>query len=272
MLEAEVREPRDVAIARRAMTEMLAGVDPDLVDTVCLSVSELLTNAIIHGLPPVVILARIDGQTLRIEIGDGSPARGTPQQASATASGGRGLAIVDAVAHRWGIESRGGGKAVWLEYSLAPASATEETTVHLLGVPVHAYLRGQEHMESVVNELTVLASSDAAAFAAIEAVTVTPLRQAMVTFKGSRHQGRAEAEAAASAGHHHVDLVWRLPPGAAADALAWAASVRELDRLAEAGVLLTPPPDPEVSRLRQWLAGEIHDQLGSRPPAPFPPG
>lgn len=257
-------------MARRAVTKMLGGVDPDLVDTVCLSVSELLTNAIIHGRPPVVILARIDGQTLRIEVGDASPARGSAHQASGTASGGRGLAIVDAVAHRWGVESRGEGKAVWLEFSLAPGPSVEETTVQLLGVPVAAYLRGQEHLESTVHELTVLLSSDPAAFAAIEAATVAALREAMATFKTSRDQGRAEAEAAASVGHSHVDFVWRLPPRAASAARAWMDSVRELERLAEIGVLLTPPPDPEVSALRRWLATEIGAQMGSRPPAPFP--
>jgi hypothetical protein len=73
-------------------------------------------------------------------------------------------------------------------------------------------------------------------------------------------------------GHDRVDFTWRLPSRAAEDSLAWAAGVAELERLAASGVLLTPPPDAEVSRLRQWLAAEIVGQTRSQPPTPFTGG
>ncbi len=266
----EVNEPRDVATARRAVADLIPDADPDLVDSVRLCVSEVLTNAIVHGRPPVIVLARVRSETLRIEVGDGSPARGSPQQASGTSSGGRGLAIVDAVAHRWGIESRGEGKAIWLEYSLVAGSPVGEVIVRLLGVPVDVYLRGQEHLESTLHELQILASSDPARFAELESATVIPLREAMDTFRGSRHQGRAEAHAAASSGLTHVDFTWLLPARAASDARRWAAGIAELERLATQGVLLAPPPDAEVSRLRRWLAAEIVGQAESAVPRRFP--
>lgn len=266
----EVNEPSGVAAARRMVARLVADRDPDLAEAVRLTVSELLTNAIVHGRPPVGLLARVEGQILRIEVSDNSAARGSPQQASGTASSGRGLAIVDAVAHRWGMEARGTGKAVWLEFYLAAVAGPEECVVHLLGVPVDAYLRSQEQLEDTLHELQVLAASDRAAFGALEAATVTPLRHAMEVFRGSRHQGRAQAQAAASAGHAAVDFEWKLPPEAAEAARVYGKAVAELEQLARSGVLLTPPPDPEVARLRQWLAEEIAGQLRRRrTPAPF---
>ena len=265
-----VRGPGDVSTARRAVADLLAGTDPQLADDIGLSLSEVLTNAIVHGRPPVGLVARVDDRTLRIEVGDGSPERGWPQQSSALASSGRGLGIVDAVAHRWGTESRGGGKAVWMEFSLAPPVPVAERVVHLLGVPVEVYLRGQEQLESTLHELQVLASSDPAGFGAVERATVIPLRRAMETFRASRRQGRAEALAAASDGRDRVDFTWRLPREAAEAARVWASGVAELARLSRDGVLLTPPPDPEVARLRRWLAAEIAGQLRlGRAPEPF---
>lgn len=263
--------PGDVSVARRAVAGLLAGADPQLADDVTLSLSELLTNAIVHGRPPVGLVARLEDETLRIEVGDGSPDRGSPQESTGLASSGRGLNIVDAVAHRWGMESRGAGKAVWMEFSLAPTTAVPEHVVQLLDVPVAAYLRGQEQLESTLHELQVLSSSDPTSFGAVEAATVIPLRRAMETFRASRRQGRTEALAAASAGLDRVDFAWRLPRDAAEAARVWASGVAELARLARDGVLLTPPPDAEVARLRRWLAAEIAGQLRQgREPEPFP--
>ena len=262
--------PGDVARARRAVADLVAGPAPHLADSVRLTVSELLTNAIVHGRPPVAVVARVERQTLRVEVGDGSPERGSPQQTSGLASGGRGLAIVDAIAHRWGMETRGAGKAIWIEFCLVPEEEVAESVVELLGVPVDAYLRGQEQLESTLHELQLLAASDPSTFRAVEAATVIPLRGAMETFRTSRRRGRAEALAAASAGLTHVDFAWPLPRGAAEAARVWASGVAELARLSTDGVLLTPPPDPEVARLRRWLAAEIAGQLRlGRPPEPF---
>jgi len=92
----------------------------------------------------------------------------------------------------------------------------------------------------------------------------------MEAFTTVRQQGRADAEAAASAGLDAADFVWRLPVDVAGPAQAYASGVEELRRLAEDGRLLTPPPDPEVADLRRWIARHIAGQVtGVLVPAPF---
>ena len=46
---------------------------PELVDPVVLTVSELVTNAVRHGRPPVELCLRRLGRTVRVEVHDGEP-------------------------------------------------------------------------------------------------------------------------------------------------------------------------------------------------------
>jgi hypothetical protein len=76
------------------------------------------------------VLASIgaDGAT-RIAVSD--PVRHPPRMRSAhpTASDGRGLAIVEALADRWGVEPLGSGKTVWAELCPLTGSSTGGRTV-----------------------------------------------------------------------------------------------------------------------------------------------
>ncbi|MEV6163854.1 ATP-binding protein [Streptomyces sp. NPDC052052] len=88
-------------------------------DDVLLCVSELATNALVHGVPPgrgylVRLLLRDDGRWMRVEVhdsGDGAPAVREPDGES-----GRGLLIVDALADAWGVGERDPGKVVWCAF------------------------------------------------------------------------------------------------------------------------------------------------------------
>ncbi|MFE9847161.1 ATP-binding protein [Streptomyces goshikiensis] len=70
--------PESAGIARRIATDVLCGwgVDEDTTDQVLLVVSELVTNALEHALPPITLhLQRPDFDAiLRIEVDDGGPA------------------------------------------------------------------------------------------------------------------------------------------------------------------------------------------------------
>jgi anti-sigma regulatory factor (Ser/Thr protein kinase) len=85
-----------------------------VMDEAELLVSELVTNAVVHGAPPVTVNVECDGTDLRVAVTDGSDRSPVPRQADPDAESGRGIYLVDVISDRWGIApSRGHGKAVW---------------------------------------------------------------------------------------------------------------------------------------------------------------
>lgn len=118
-----VREAR--AFTRRVLDA--AAIPPDALEQATLMVSELVTNVVVHAASAVRVRVRT-GPVTRIEVEDEGgplPERVVAAAASALASaslepGGLGLAIVDALATRWGTDDAGHGKVVWFELDLAP--------------------------------------------------------------------------------------------------------------------------------------------------------
>ncbi|GAA3740275.1 ATP-binding protein [Streptomyces tremellae] len=124
-------KPEAVFRARRHARETLAplGVDAELVATVELAVSELVTNAVRHGVCPcgctrgaVSLALFAAGERLRVEVGD--PSRTPPcwptgiESVDAEAASGRGLLLVTGLAADWGDCARGRrGKVVWCEFA-----------------------------------------------------------------------------------------------------------------------------------------------------------
>lgn len=90
----------------------------DLTDPVLLAVSELVGNAVRHGRPPVDLLLRRTGRSVRLEVHDEASAPEQPLPApDPDAESGRGLLIVDAVATGSGISQvPGDGKIAWADF------------------------------------------------------------------------------------------------------------------------------------------------------------
>lgn len=96
-----------------------AGVFGETRRTASLLVSELVTNAIVHGRTGATVEAALgQGRVLRVAVTDDSAAL-LPEvdtAVHASAEGGRGLLIVSLLATRWGVRPNpAGGKAVWFE-------------------------------------------------------------------------------------------------------------------------------------------------------------
>lgn len=114
------RERRSVPAARRFAYETLEGwglAGTDVGDDALLCVSELATNALLHGVPPgrhFLVFLRWDGHVLRVEVHDSGP--GVPRVAAGRDEGGRGLFLVAALSDQWGVREREPGKAVWCEW------------------------------------------------------------------------------------------------------------------------------------------------------------
>ncbi|WP_306934068.1 ATP-binding protein [Streptomyces luteogriseus] len=108
--------PGEVSGVRRALRAY--GID------VQLCASELVTNVIRHvgeGVPVTVRVWREEGGRVRLGVTDPDP-RALPvlvgeagAGAEAESESGRGLALLDALAVRWGVEQEAGRKTVWCE-------------------------------------------------------------------------------------------------------------------------------------------------------------
>ncbi|WP_157430545.1 ATP-binding SpoIIE family protein phosphatase [Actinomadura macra] len=86
-----------------------------ITDTVQLLVSELVTNALVHG-AGAIGLRLIKGTTLLGEVYDDGQEMPQLCHAEATDESGRGLQLVSHLAERWGIHRADQGKVVWFEH------------------------------------------------------------------------------------------------------------------------------------------------------------
>jgi len=103
--------------ARRFARSWATGhaVPRPIVDDIELVVSELVTNALRHGEPPIdVELSKSTDGTIRGEICDRSTALPATNPAPGY-RGGFGLRIVEARTTRWGSTTQPNGKQVWFE-------------------------------------------------------------------------------------------------------------------------------------------------------------
>ena len=100
--------------ARRAVAECASrlGLD-EVVDDLLLVVSELVTNAVRHGAPPVRLEVLADDDVVRVTVGDGNPGLPQPRVVDDDAEGGRGMVLVEMLASEHGVRQQPPGKSVW---------------------------------------------------------------------------------------------------------------------------------------------------------------
>ncbi|MFD6230156.1 ATP-binding protein [Streptomyces sp. NPDC060232] len=107
--------PQAAPMLRHAVREHLG---PDGHPDAALCVTELLANVINHLGEGTPVTLRISGRAARtrVELTDPAPgARPVRREADATDESGRGLALLDALAVRWGVTRGHGTKTVWCE-------------------------------------------------------------------------------------------------------------------------------------------------------------
>lgn len=108
--------PQAAAKARRAISQLRADIDPPLMETLRLLVTELVTNSVRHADADTVVLKVLVGRgSVLTEVTDEGPGfdpadTGRPRDAS-----GWGLFLVERLAHRWGVRQEGAATRVWFE-------------------------------------------------------------------------------------------------------------------------------------------------------------
>jgi anti-sigma regulatory factor (Ser/Thr protein kinase) len=114
---------RSVSLARRRSARLIAEWGyPELAADVGLVVSEMASNALLHGVVPGRLFRvhlKLTASALRIEVTDARgeclPVQRTPADDDQF---GRGLTLIGALTARWGVEPLVVGKTVWAELDL----------------------------------------------------------------------------------------------------------------------------------------------------------
>jgi len=292
-------KPPSVRLARTWVRDSLAEIGRDeLVDSAQLGVSELVTNALLHGEPPVEVRLRGTREHPRIEVTDRStvPPR-VPRIILDDAQGdllptfGRGLSLVAMMSARWGadLDHDRSGKSVWFEpapemnadadlrgevFDIREATgeepalqpAAETVRIELRNFPAQMFRRLRVHQFELRRELRLLAMTDPGRYPVATAVTgmndsVDADRRATT---GVRSLDRAIRR-----GDEHVDLVYDVPVGAPERMEQVHDLVTEAYRVFGDERLLTVVPPPELLALQRWYFGEFVRQGRGEPPRPW---
>jgi anti-sigma regulatory factor (Ser/Thr protein kinase) len=112
-------EPASATRARQLARDQLRVVcSPEVLDTVALLVTELVTNAILHAGTPLHLEIHAQPDHIRLCVEDTSPRQPEVHHYESDAVTGRGLALVEQLATSWGVDRTSAGKVVWCEIAI----------------------------------------------------------------------------------------------------------------------------------------------------------
>jgi PAS domain S-box-containing protein len=280
--------PSSVAAARKAIRAWLAVVGCEaLTEDAELAVSELVTNALVHAGTPVDMVARVDVGFVRIEVGDGSVHLPRVRDYVATAATGRGLKLLDHTVDRWGAHRRARGKVVWFELNSegrdrpappldrpdVPPTSASSVAVELLNLPLLLHAAWLEHAEALLREhlLVRLDSPDPETALSVHAAAGEALNLLAEQVPTPEVEDDPDV-LMAGAVEPYVSmerLVLLVPRASVAHFAALDTALDDALALASAGLLLTPPAQPEVQALRRWLASEVVRQTAGDAAKPW---
>lgn len=86
------------------------------VEACLIAVSELVTNAVVHGGGQVRLEAEKREAVIRLAVSDGGSVLPGRRDSGPLDTKGRGIALIEALATAWGVEEAAdGGKSVWVD-------------------------------------------------------------------------------------------------------------------------------------------------------------
>lgn len=290
---ADVLEEQELALravpgtapeARAALRALLAGTPfEDRTDDGELALSELVTNAVLHGREPIVLRLLRMADCVRVEVGDGSPVSPSFSMLDPTAVTGRGLMLISAASDRWGVEPHAHGKRVWFELldrdavdaleadvdallaawgdDLSEDPAREQVRVVLTDLDTELLASAEAHVEGLLRELCLLAGDDDLPDEVSR--VVRSVLQAAAGMDALRADLKHQLALAVSAAQPRVDLTLTVRREDAELVRDFSHAVDEADRLSRAGALLTTPARPELSEARQSYLRRLLSQLNS---------
>lgn len=299
-----VAQPASVPAVRRFVDDALTTWGRvDLIDDVCLSATELATNATLHSQSTFFdVELRSTGNAVRVAVVDTGtmPAHSIASRADLEpvaeddldldleSMTGRGLFIVSALASSWGIDDFPGGTRVWADFatvegddvgrqpvlsSRTPAAAPQPDSatavIRLDGCPPDLLLAHDDNLADIARELSLFGASHADR----EAVRISTEIVEVVRLSAlSWDAARLVAKQALHEGKAEVDIAIAVVE---ADSLPTRVQVLRravlaAEAMADQGLLITLPAPPAVQEWRDWVEGEMTEQATSgREPLSF---
>ncbi|HET7529400.1 MAG TPA: SpoIIE family protein phosphatase [Mycobacteriales bacterium] len=271
--------------ARRFTSEALSGVGGAVAEDAELVVSELVTNALLHGSPPVVLRLWPGPERLRIEVEDSGRELPIRMRDSTESMTGRGLALVSQVAAGWGVERTDDArKLVWAELADGEAAAddTDEEAVdvdtllaawtddelleplhvvELGAVPTDLLLDAKAHIDNLVREFTLAAGGASDTAGGLPPELAELVQTVAHGFAAARSAIKRQALEAAARHEVETRLTLRLPASAADAGESYLAALDEADGYARNARLLTLETPPVHRVFRRWYVESLVEQL-----------
>lgn len=290
-------DPESVKEARDWVRTVLDRLDrKDIVDAAELGVSELVTNAILHGAPPISVRVRGTREHPRVEVRDASARppevnveMGEDDQLLSTF--GRGLAIVALNSQAWGAELVPEGKLVWFEPSPEPrfdrdlsgeVFDLEETLqqrlsgaepsdqlvrVRILDLPVALYARFRRRYYELGRELRLLSLAHGQAYPVAKELTDVFLE---VEEQHRLFRGLDQLDRLLESGAERGDVDLLVPRRAPATLARMDRALERADEFCREQRLLVLAATSEEAALRSWFFGEFTRQANGEEPRPWP--
>jgi anti-sigma regulatory factor (Ser/Thr protein kinase) len=108
--------PEAAARARRELSKLRGDIDPPLMETLRLLVTELVSNSVRHAHAKTVVLKVLVGRTVVLtEVTDEGPGFDPADTGEPGSDSGWGLFLVERLAHRWGVNQAASSTRVWFE-------------------------------------------------------------------------------------------------------------------------------------------------------------
>lgn len=289
-------DPASVRKARAWVREVLSSLRrDDIVNAAEQGVSELVTNAILHGTPPITVRVRGTRDHPRVEIRDSSsrpPALNVEmtEEENLLSTLGRGLGLVALHSAAWGADLTPEGKVVWFEPSAHPPSGDlngevfdleqavqgglggtkapmELTRIRLLDLPVSLYSRFRRRFYELARELRLLSLAHGEAYPVASELAEVFLEAEQIRPRG---RGFEALDELLDSGADRGDVELFVPADAPAILTRLLETLERADRFCREQRLLVLAATPQELALQRWFFPEFTRQAAGELPRPWP--
>jgi anti-sigma regulatory factor (Ser/Thr protein kinase) len=289
-------DPESVRKARAWVRDVLSRLKrEDIVGPAEVGVSELVTNAILHGAPPISVRVRGTRDHPRVEIRDASVRPPTvnvqmTDEENLLATFGRGLGLVALHSAAWGAELTPEGKVVWFEPSDEPPDDDDlsgevfdldqtvqdriaeaglpdnPVRVQIIDLPVAIYTKWRRRYYELGRELRLLALAHGHTYpvaADLSEIFLQAEKERRLT------RGIQQFERALASSSDRATFELLVPESMPTTMARLTVTLERADEFCREQRLLVLAATPLEKQLQKWFLGEFGRQAAGEEPLPW---